>query len=48
MSLAGPGGSTSKRLSQEYILTDTQVNEKFSLESVFAGKPTWIDFEYVA
>ncbi|KAG1797388.1 carbohydrate esterase family 8 protein [Suillus plorans] len=45
---SGPGGNTSKRLPQEYILTDAQVNEKFSLESVFAGKPTWIDFEYVA
>ncbi|KAG2109036.1 carbohydrate esterase family 8 protein [Suillus discolor] len=45
---SGPGGNTSKRLPQEYILTDAQVNEKFTLESVFAGTPTWIDFEYVA
>ncbi|KAG2108256.1 uncharacterized protein F5147DRAFT_695550 [Suillus discolor] len=42
---SGPGGNMSKRLPQEYILTDMQVNEKISLEPVFAGKPTWIDFE---
>jgi hypothetical protein len=46
MSLAGPGGDTSKRVPQEFILTATQVNENFSLESVFAGTPAWIDLNY--
>ncbi|KAG1886658.1 pectin lyase fold/virulence factor [Suillus subluteus] len=42
----GPGGDTSKRVPQEFILNDAQVNENFTLESVFAGTPAWIDFNY--
>ncbi|KAG2124650.1 carbohydrate esterase family 8 protein [Suillus clintonianus] len=43
---SGPGGDTSKRVPQERILTAAQVKEYFSLESVFAGTPSWIDFNY--
>jgi hypothetical protein len=46
MSLAGPGGDMSKRAPQEIILNATQVNENFTLESVFAGAPAWSDFNY--
>ncbi|KAG1744844.1 carbohydrate esterase family 8 protein [Suillus lakei] len=43
---SGPGGDTSKRVPQERILTTAQVEESFSLESVFSGTPWWIDFNY--
>ncbi|KAG2040405.1 carbohydrate esterase family 8 protein [Suillus americanus] len=42
----GPGGDTSKRVPQEFILNAMQVNKNFTLESVFAGTPAWIDFNY--
>ncbi|KAG2080479.1 carbohydrate esterase family 8 protein [Suillus cothurnatus] len=42
----GPGGDVLKRAPQEIILNATQVNENFTLESVFAGAPAWIDFNY--
>ncbi|KAG1838919.1 carbohydrate esterase family 8 protein [Suillus subalutaceus] len=42
----GPGGDTSKRVLQEFILNAAQVNANFTLESVFAGTPAWIDFNY--
>ncbi|KAG9093527.1 hypothetical protein FRC06_011479 [Ceratobasidium sp. 370] len=41
----GPGFNASKRISAEHILTAAQASE-FTVEKVFDGKPTWIDWSY--
>ncbi|KAI0762007.1 pectin lyase-like protein [Trametes elegans] len=43
----GPGGNTSTRIPLEHLLTEREAS-RFTLEDIFRGRPTWIDFEYVA
>ncbi|KAG1743208.1 carbohydrate esterase family 8 protein [Suillus paluster] len=42
----GPGGSTSKRVPQDHVLTSEEVDKNFTLEEVFVGTLAWIDFKY--
>ncbi|KIJ62685.1 carbohydrate esterase family 8 protein [Hydnomerulius pinastri MD-312] len=42
----GPGGNTTARVPQDHILTYTQA-QNFTLEDVFYGTPSWIDFDYL-
>lgn len=41
----GPGGNTSERVSIEHILDSDEV-AAFTIESVFFGLPSWIDYDY--
>ncbi|EMD39668.1 carbohydrate esterase family 8 protein [Gelatoporia subvermispora B] len=41
----GPGGNTSMRVSIEHILDDEEA-QQFTVDSVFLGKPGWIDYNY--
>ncbi|KAF9265315.1 pectin lyase-like protein [Marasmius fiardii PR-910] len=41
----GPGGNVSDRISIEHFLTPDEVKE-FTLDSVFLGRPSWVDFDY--
>ncbi|PFH53349.1 carbohydrate esterase family 8 protein [Amanita thiersii Skay4041] len=42
----GPGGNASTRVPIGHLLT-AQEAEKFTVDKVFLGRPTWIDFEYL-
>ncbi|EGN98149.1 carbohydrate esterase family 8 protein [Serpula lacrymans var. lacrymans S7.3] len=42
----GLGGNTSARVPQDHILTNIQA-QNFTMDDVFLGRPSWIDYEYV-
>lgn len=42
----GPGYVQSKRLAAEHILNATEANS-FTVDKMFNGKPSWVDWSYV-
>lgn len=46
LALPGPGGNTTARASIEHLLTASEASE-FTVDKVFLGHPTWIDYGYV-
>ncbi|TFY73508.1 hypothetical protein EWM64_g10504 [Hericium alpestre] len=43
--MEGPGGNISARIPLEHILTEKEARN-FTVEKVFLGRPSWIDFDY--
>ncbi|KAL4249185.1 pectinesterase family protein [Abortiporus biennis] len=41
----GSGADNSVRVAQDHILTDAQAGQ-YTIQSVFGGTPSWIDFDY--
>jgi len=41
----GPGAELDQRVSADHILTDVEASN-FTVDKVFLGRPTWIDFSY--